>query len=215
MIDFRLIKVRSILSVNAYQPLRNFSPPSVMVSGLNLDKTDEVVFNNVPTREFVVVSPSRIIFRIPPEQVNKPLTSLVLYGIAPGITPAGNIAFDVGRAAKIDGLDRLVQSFLLILMTTPGSDAFNLSSGGGAKSLIGKATDTAGKSAAADLSVAVARTKTELLATQAKDRRIPQSERLLSASLTNVSFNPDTTTLFATIEIRNVLGNSAQFNLDG
>ena len=215
MIDFRIIRVRSILTVTAYQPLRNFAPPSIMVTGQGLDRTDEVVFNNVPTSEFMVVSSTRLVFKIPTDQVNKPLSMLRVYGLVPGITANGSLSLDAGRALKIEGSDRLVQSFLLVFMTTPGSDAFSRSSGGGAKSIIGKSTDTSGKVAAADISLCVERTKKELLATQAKDRRIPPSERLLAASVSNVAFNPATTALTATIDLTNALGVSAQFNLNG
>jgi hypothetical protein len=215
MIDFRVIKVRSLLTANSYQPLRNFSPPSVLVTGFDLDRAEEISFNNVPTKEFAILSPTRLVFKIPTEQVNKPLFSLQIFGTAPGITPSGAISFDVGRSAKIEGLDRLVQSFLLILMTTPGSDAFDRTSGGGARGIIGRSTDSAGKTAAADLSLAVSRTKTELLAAQAKDRRIPPVERLLTAELSNVTFNPSTTTLSATVTLKNAVGESAQFNLNG
>jgi hypothetical protein len=65
----------------------------------------------------------------------------------------------------------------------------------------------------AQLSIAVDRTRQQILRSQASNSRIPPAERLLSASLSNVSFEPQTTALSALVDLKNVLGGSASVAL--
>lgn len=214
MKDFKVVQAKLKLTVHSLSPIRGFRPPSVLVLGENLSRTSEVLYNGIEAREFLVSGENRLVVRIPESQVGKDLYDLEVFTSAPLTNTAANILLGVGSGARnVEGIERLIQSFVMVFMTTPGSDIFSPQSGGGGRALVGRTTDRSGKSVAADLAQAVDRTRTELLRVQSLDRRIPPSERLLSASLAGMQFDPETTILSARVDIRNILGDAGSVSL--
>jgi len=207
--DFKIVQARTVLKVTSVSPVRNFSPPALIVLGQDLNSTVEILYNDVAAPEFVIMGTGRLVVRIPDSQVGVPLRSLLVLADSAVSTQDAQISLNVGRGVRmVGGLDRLIQQFLLELFTTPGSDIFDQASGGGARSIIGKAV-TDGHGATAELSMAVDRTKKNVFRAQANNRRIPPEERLLSASLSSVRFDSETTTLYGVIDLRNVVGDAA------
>lgn len=214
MNDFRIVTAKVVLKTYAVSPIRGFLPPSVVVAGEKLDQATEVQFNGVDAPEFVISSSTRLIVKIPVSQVGKPLTDLKVLSPVSVARQDAVLSFGVtSPPKKISGIDRLVQGWVMIFLTTPGSDIFNPTSGGGGASIIGRSTDRAGKGVAADLSLAIERTKQELLRLQSKNQKIPPSEKLLTSSLDVVQFGADTTVLSARVSIQNMLGDSAEVSL--
>lgn len=211
MRDFRVVSARTLLRVTSITPIRGFLPPSLIAFGEKLDLTQEIFYNGIAVRDFSVASPSRLIIRIPESQIGKEFEELKVYSSAELTRQDAELSLELMRPAKtVSGMERLVQSWLLIFLTTPGSDVFDPSSGGGARTLIGKTTDRQHKGVAADLALAIERTKTEMLRVQAKTQGIPLSERLLSASLDSLKFDQNTSVLSARVSIRNMLGDQAE-----
>lgn len=101
----------------------------------------------------------------------------------------------------------------MIFMSTPGSDIFNPTSGGGGAALVGRSTSSDGSSVASALAMAVDRTKNELMVQQSKYPGLPLSERLLSAYLESVSFDKASSTIYARVSLQNMLGNSAEVSI--
>jgi hypothetical protein len=102
-----------------------------------------------------------------------------------------------------------VQTFVLVFLTTPGSDIWEPSSGGGATAIIGKNTNYRGKGVAADLVLALDRTKSEIRQFQAK-MNIPLSEKLLSVDLQSLNFVAEESALNARVALTNMLGDQAE-----
>lgn len=214
MKDFRIVNSKTVLKIISVAPIRNFRPPSIVVVGEKLDLTQEVLFNGVEAEEFVISAPTRLIVRIPPSQVGKPLTDLKALSSVSLTKKDALVSFEITKPAKkIEGIDRLVQSWLMLFMSTPGSDVFDKSSGGGGLALVGRTTNRNGKGVAADLALAVERSTAELRKKQGSDLRVPQSEKLLNCTLDSVEFDPDTTTLSGRVTIQNMLGDAAEVTL--
>lgn len=210
MRDFRVIQTKAALPISSSAPIREFSPPSVIIMGDKFNYAEEVFYNGAPVEEFVISTPSRIIARIPDSQLGLPMLSLAVLTTVPTANADSILSMGLPRLSRsATGLDRLVQSWMLIFLTTPGSDIFDLSTGGGARDLIGKTSSSSGASASAELSLAVSRTREQLLKMQAQNPRIPPDERLLSASLSSVRFDEATTTLTAVVDLVSMVGASA------
>jgi phage baseplate assembly protein W len=215
VIDFRFIRPRRVLRVQSIAPIRGFSPPSIVVVGDGMEQADEVVINGESTTTFAVSAADRLVVQVPESQVGTPIASIQVFAALPQVDSSAQILMSTDQVKKIEGVERLIQSFLIVLLTTPGSDAFEPASGGGLLGLVGRPTDAGGKGIAADVATAVERTKAELLKLQSKNRKIPPSERLLSATLVSVNFDQNSTILSATVEITNSMGDSAQVNVSG
>ena len=214
MNDLRIITAKVLLPVSMVAPIRGFYPPSLMVIGKDLSTATEIEYNGVLTSEWIVSSPTRLVVRIPPSQVGLRFTGLRVFA---DIAPSGGkalVEFAVpAPLKKIGGIDRLVQAWLLVFFTTPGSDVFDQSSGGGGRTLIGKSTDRNHRGVAADLALSIDRTKSELLRLQSRTPSIPPEERLLSSDLISIAFDDRTSTLYASVSLKNMVGDAAQLAL--
>lgn len=214
MMDFKIVHARAELQVYSVAPIRGFVPPSIVVVGEQLNSVSEILYNGILVSEYVVSSPSRLIVRIPPSQVGKDLMDFKVFSNRPLQNADASLLMEVSRPLKtISGMDRLIQNWMIVFMTTPNSDVFTPTSGGGARAIIGSRTDSKNKSASADLAVAVQKTEAELIKSQAKSFNIPPEEKLLSSSLESVFFDDSTGTISARVQLRNMVNKSAQISL--
>jgi len=214
MKDLRVVQAKAILRVTSVAPVRGFNPPAIIVLGEKFNVADEVVYNGIEVTEFLIASSTRIVARIPPSQVGLALSDIRV--LAPVQAAKADSIVSLGLSTPIravDGVDRLVQEFLLVFFTTPGSDLFDPAAGGGGRALIGRNSQGAGHGAVSSLSMAVDRSRQEILRKQSKNSKIPPSERLLSASLSDVKFDARASTLSGVVTLRNVLGASASVNV--
>lgn len=214
MKDFRIVSARVQLRVTSIAPIRGFLPQSFAVVGEDLNKTTEVRYNGIQAEEFVIQTPNRMIVKVPKSQVGKPFSDLRILSSVTVSKKDAVLQLGLDRPLKtVSGIDRLVQSWMLVFMTTPGSDIFSPTSGGGGLSLVGRTTDRTGKGVTADLAMGIEKTKQELLRLQASNQSIPPSERLMTSSLDVVEFDERTTVLSARVNIQNMLGDVAEVSL--
>lgn len=214
MKDFNIIAARVLLKVHSIAPIRGFNPPSVVVLGDKMNLAQEVYFNNIKVTEFVVSAPNRLVVRIPGSQIGKEFVGIQVFSSVNVTKTSAALSFELIKPLKqVEGIERLIQSWMLVFFTSPGSDVFDPQSGGGVRAIIGKNTNTRGKGVSADLALAIERTQSELLRLQAQNSKIPLSEKLLSATLSAMNFDDRTTTLSATVALKNMLGEDAEVSV--
>lgn len=210
MKDFKVVSAKTILNVTGVSPVRGFNPPSILVRGDRLELATEVYFNEVTVDEFIISGPNRLIVKIPPSQVGRSLNSLRILSQAMLTKTDSLLTLELPKPLGfVQGLERLVQTFVLVFLTTPGSDIWEPNSGGGATAIIGKNTNYRGKGVAADLVLALDRTKTEIRQFQSK-MNIPLSEKLLSVDLQSLNFVAEESALNARVALTNMLGDQAE-----
>lgn len=214
MKDIKVISTRVLLTVESINPIRGFLPPAIVVVGQNMNLASEIRYNDAIVPELFVVANNRLIARVPDSQIGKPLNSISVFANTRSVGKDTVVSLSAGSPfTTVSGMDRLVQSWIMTFMTTPGTNIFSPSSGGGAQTIIGKTTNRSGDSVSADLAMAVSRTKSEILNSQARGRSIPLSEKLLNCSITSVNFDPTTSVLSATVSIQNMAGQQAEVSL--
>lgn len=112
----------------------------------------------------------------------------------------------LARSGQISGAQKMTAQFLKLFHTTPGTDLFRPSSGGGAQKIVGSnVTDT---SLAATLVRAVSRTEAQMIVGQSKSK-VPGAEKLLRAEILRVVSNPNDPTT-AGVELKLVSQSSQQ-----
>jgi len=214
MLDLRVVNAKAILRTFSVAPIRGFVPTSVLVTGEKFDRATEVQYNGVQADEFAVASSTRLIVRVPPSQLGKPFRDIKVLSPVSAAKQDAIITLGLTTPPKtISGIDRLVQNWVIIFLTTPGSDIFSPNSGGGAMSIIGRPTNKSGKGVSADLAMAIEKTKNELLRIQSSNQSVPPSEKLLSSSLDKVEYDASSTVLSARVLVQNMLGNAAEVSL--
>ena len=214
MRDFNIIAARVLLNIHSVAPIRGFNPPSITVLGDKMNLAQEVFFNDIKVTEFLISASNRLVVRIPPSQIGKDFHSIQVFSSVNITKTSAALSFELIQPLRqVEGIERLIQSWMMVFFTTPGSDVFDLKSGGGVRAIIGKNTNTQGKGVSADLALAIDRTQSELLRLQSKNSKIPLSEKLLSATLGAMSFDDKTTTLSATVALKNMLGEQAEVSV--
>lgn len=215
MKDLRVTQAQLLLKVVSYTPVRNFMPLSVVVVGEKFDTADKVYYNNVEVTAFAIISPTQLVVRVPDSEVGHDLTSLNVMASVGTATNAA-LSFKLGPPVRpVSGVERMVQSYCIVLLSTQGSDVWSPGSGGGVLGMVGRNTSEGGRGVMADLAVAIDNSRQELLRQQSIDQRIPPEERLLSASLQNMSFDPSSSTLTASVALMNSVGQTAVVTVNG
>lgn len=199
-----VVRLLDVLRVNSIRYAPGVTPRSIIVQGQDFRNVERVLINGSPAPEFVVYSPTELVAQVPDIYRNSVISDVSVLSSQLTLTERSLVTFTFGtRPKKIFGVLRLMQTFLRILLRTPGSNAFHRRSGGGMLSRVGSNISTR---AAADIAIAVSSTKTYLVGVQTAERNIPPNERLLNAEITYLDVDERNTAISVTIVLTNHSG---------
>lgn len=197
MNGIQIIRLLDDLRVNSIRNAVGVSPRSIIITGEDFRSVETVIIDGFVAPEFIVYSPTELVAEVP-----APLRESVIQGVSVlsaslTLTERSLVEFTFGtRPKKATGTLRLMQTFLRILMRSPGSNRFHPRSGGGLLKLIGGSVTN---QTAADIAIAVQSARQYLINVQTTDRGIPPSERLLSAEIQSIDVQPELTSAFVTL----------------
>lgn len=192
-------------------------PRSLDIVGQDFRSVDEVLINDIPSPDIIVLSKTRLLAQLPDSLQKVPnVVSVSVLSRNLTITNRSLIRFRISDTpGRVTGILRLVQLFLKVLFTTPGSDIFNKRTGGGALVNIGETFGAdEGGDIISDFVISVDTTARQILAQQGRNPRIPRDERLLSARVKAAGFNRQLGALIATVELTSQAGRAALANLE-
>lgn len=214
-VDFQVVFPQEVVPLNSVRILPGVSPRSLDIIGQDFRSIDGVLVNDIPSPDIVVISQKRLWAQVPTQLVNDTLTSVTVISNKLTVTNKSLIKFRIGKTtSKVSGILRLVQLFLKILFTTPGTDIFSPRVGGNALKDIGLTFGKdQGGNITANFVIAVANTQRQIQAIQARDPTIPRDERLLQALVTKAGYNEAEAALVVSVELTSHAGRSATANL--
>ncbi len=199
-----------VLSFRDEAPLRQVGfyaqePLTLDIRGDTFVGVAAVYVNGVPSPEFIVLSPRRILAQVPTGQRDARLTSLRVVLSRSGLTKTAFIDLDsVVPGARATGFHKLLQSYLRVLFTNPGEDLAYPWLGGGMYGLVGAAgTPTELRSRA---SVGVSTAAEHLIRLQASNPVLTTAERLRSATLLLAEYDQPTTSVNVRVTLTAVDG---------
>ena len=199
-----LVQLLDVLKVNTVRYAPGVTPRSIIVQGQDFRNVERVLINGTPAPEFIVYSNTELVAQVPELYRNTVISDVSVLSSQLTLTERSLVTFTFGtRPKKVFGVLRLMQTFLRILLRTPGSNAFHRRSGGGLLSRVGTNISS---SAAADIAVSVNTTKTYLIGIQTAERNIPPNERLLNAEISSVNVDERNTAISVTITLTNHSG---------
>lgn len=213
--DFQVAFPQESIQLNQIR-LLGFSPRTLDIVGQDFRSVEEVFINSVPAVDIVILSKTRLLAQVPDSLKDSTLLDVQVLSRRLTITPKSFIRFRIGSSpGRVRGHLRLVQLFLKILFTTPGTDIFNKNLGGGGLWNIGSTygADEGGE-IVSDFIISVARTQRQIVAVQSRDSSIPRDERLLRAQVLRAGFNKNEAALVVSIELTSQTGRSALANLE-
>lgn len=153
--------------------------PLFRLTGIGFVNVLSVDFNEFPSPEWAVLSPTVIVAKAPTQIIGRQITSLRVRTQA-GIQDAEISLVPDIQSGAISGTEALVHRFTKLLMTTPGTDIFTPGGCGGLLSMIGTTMDDNGVRLAILRAVSVVST---FLINEASNSVLPRSERLASATV--------------------------------
>jgi hypothetical protein len=214
-VDFQVVFPQQVIPLNSVRILPNMNPRSLDVIGADFSAVDEVLVNDIPSPDVVIVSKKRLLAQVPAGLENVTLSSVTVISRSLTISPKSIIKFRVGHvASKVSGILRLVQIFLKLLLTTPGTDIFAPRLGGNALKNIGLTFGKdQGGNIVSDIIVAVDTARKQIMTIQGRDPSLPRDERLLAATVTNATYNRAEAALVVSVELTSQAGRSATANL--
>ena len=212
-IDYQFIAYQDVAQVRKID-IFNGDLSTLDITGRGFMDVTAVRVNGVDSPEFIVLSSTRILAQIPASQRNAGLQDLVVLTARSGSSSTTVLSFEAIAAGRVaEGLVKLVQSYIKLLLQTPGSDLYRPRIGGGLYSLVGSVTDREGNSLRAKATISVTNTTNQMLAAQSGDSRLSDDERLQSATLLGLSFDPGSSTLSLRIRLQSMTGATADANL--
>ena len=214
-VDFQVVFPQTVAALNNVRVLPGVAPTTLDVLGDDFSSVDSVAINQMLSPDVVILSKTRLLAQVPAQLSRSVITSVTVTTHSLTISPRSVIKFQIGQSAsKVSGILRLIQVFLKILLTTPGTDIFAPRIGGGALKNLGLSFGKdQGGAVVSDLIVAVNTTTRQITTIQARDPTIPRDERLLSAQVTAANFNRAEAALVVSIEVTSQAGRSATANL--
>lgn len=185
------------------QEVRGIPVRTLDILGEDFRSVDEVLINEIPSPDIVIVSKIRLLAEVPEILRTATIGSVSVLSQTLTLTEKSFIRFRISKTpTKVSGPLKLMQLFLKILFTTPGSDIFARKVGGaGLKSLGQTFTRDEGGDIISNLVISIDRTKRQIIQIQGRNSSLPPSERLLTASLVTSGFNKTATSLLAGIEL--------------
>lgn len=219
-IDFQVVIPQQAIQLNNISRAAGTGvrgvPLALVIEGEDFSSVDEVQINGAASPDIIILGPRKLLAQVPTVAQNNTITSVAVLSRRLTLTAQSMMRFRISSSAgRVTGILRLMQLFLKILFTTPGTDIFAPRIGGGILNNLGASfgSEQAGD-VVSNLAIAVQRTTRQIVALQSRDQRIPRDERLLSARVVSASFNKAEAALIGTVELTSQAGNSATANLE-
>jgi len=185
--------------------------PTLELTGREFGAAVEVRINGVASPEFVVLSPSRIYAQVPTSQISRQLQELAVLTSSTGKQPSAVVEFRASAGRFVaEGQVKLVQTFLKILLTSPGTDIYYPWLGGGLQRLIGTYSTEPTIRAAAERTVS--QTEQQMTRIQATSSA-PDTEKLATARIQSLTFSPSSASLTMAVRLVSLSGQASNAGL--
>jgi hypothetical protein len=214
-LDIQFAYPQQIIKISQVSLLQERDPPTLLVVGDDFSAVDEVLLNDVPSPAVTVLSKTELTAVLPVEVRGNSVVTVTVVSYRLVHSDNSVVSFRFGPTnRKTSGINRLMQLFLKILLTSPGSDIFSPQLGGGVLDIVGRSFSRSEVSSlVGDLVVAVDNTAKQVIAIQSRKARLPRDERLLSAQVQSAEFDASQTALIATVNLTSQAGTAATANI--
>jgi len=211
--DLQYIQFSDALPLTGIEEIPEMLPRSLLLHGTDLSNAIEVRVNDDKSPSFVISSVNTIIAQVPSSTIGRTIDSVTVLSSDFTASLRSVITFKIGNNPKeVSGLKALMQTWLKILLTTPGFDSFTKYLGGSVQQYVGGKYN--GGTASAAFSAAVTQTTKQVMALQTKQTRLPDDERLIGSELLGLTFDPSLPGLLARVALYTQAGTRAIANME-
>jgi len=214
--DLQFIQFQDALPITGVDEIPDLMPRSLEITGTDFRSAMEVLINEAISPSYIIAAKTRILAEVPSSEKSATIRNVSVLSANFTATVQSRVRFRLGQdPKKLTGLKAMIQTFLKILFTTSGSDAFATRLGGSGLRNIGRNFDVGQSSTiVSDFAIAVRRTEQQVKALQSKQPRLPDDEKLAAAKLLNAKFDVRLTALLIRVELIAQSGRLAYANLE-
>jgi hypothetical protein len=207
--------MRDILKLTGVTFVPDFTPPTLIVSGKDLNEADEVYINECKSPSVVISNSQTLLAQVPGQEEGTPIRSIVVVSSRLRKIDRSKIMFRLGDNPKsVDGFERLIQTFLKIMLQSTNTDIFSPNLGGNLLSAVGKLIgNPSTQTLTTDFALSVTRARQQIMALQVGDPTLNLNERLAFARVLEVKFVPNELALLGKVYIGNQAGRQSAVGL--
>lgn len=213
MKDIRVAKLKNSLVVKNVVKVSS-NPAILQITGEKFESATEVLINNISAQQWVATENDIILVYLPASLSTVPITSVAVITEDFVKNIPNLVYFEIGNKIQaVEGIQKLIQNFVKILLQSPGSNKFQ-SVGGGLLKIAGQSLINGDKTARTDIIDAITRTKSYLFSAHSKNPKIPLSEKLLDVQILSITVGENgKTDLIVSLAIKNRLGEQSSTNV--
>ena len=211
IMDLQVTYLRDIVNVVSVTNVPGSTPRMLDVRGPDFRSVAKVEVNELQVPSYVIMSKTRMLVQVPDSMQNDLITSVNVLSSRLTAAERSLVYFELtDNPQKLEGIQKLMQTFLLFLMRTPGTDVWSPNTGGGVQKLVGAhfAKNATGGITAA-FTLAVSRVRSQIISLQARNPRLSTDEKLAAANVLSAIFSAVQTALLARVELISQSGTRA------
>ena len=211
--DIQFIQFNDALPLTGIEEIPDFVPRSLKLRGEDFTSAIEVQINDSASPSYVVADSKTIIAQVPNSSVGRPIQSVNVLSSDFTASLRNIISFKIGNIPrKVSGIKALMQTWLKILLTTPGRDSFSKNLGGSVQQFVGG--QYTASTATAAFATAVQQTTNQVMALQRNQNGIPDDEKLIGSEILGLTFDPTLPGLRARVALYTQAGTRAIANME-
>jgi hypothetical protein len=219
MLDLKVVKLKDFAKVTGAEFLNRETveqsflyelgqslPIILRITGEGFVKATDVIINGTSV-PYTVQNATTILATLTESLGERPIKSISVLNDSANYSNTSSFSFEVGdRFEPTSGIEKAIAQFVKVLLTTPGSDDFDKTIGGGLNTLSGKTGDAA-YTFLAQVALTLVRTG-EFIRQRNSNLPLPNDEKLQSVEVISIDFaNNDPSSIEARIRV-NTLGTS-------
>ena len=212
--DLKITFLQDVLPITGARTI-SADPYTIEIKGKDFRSAIKVIINGQDSPYFVIQSNTSIQAQVPETEAEERIRDVAVISSRFTATERSRVLLQVGDHPQyIEGLQRLVQRFLKLLLRNPGSDILSPDKGGGLGSLISRHVMGTKGLTASDIALSVSRTERQMIQLQANNADLEDSERLAKANLLGVDASEASGIVIPRIEIISQAGATAVSQLE-
>lgn len=211
MKDFQAVALLEVAPVKSAQ-LVSLNPLVFLFRGGDYSKVSKVLFDGVESPHFQLRGSSALLAEVPVSKTGNLFRTVSVITTEFTGAPTSVILYEA-QPWLVDGLFKLLQQFVTLLLTTPGTDRFHPEWGGGLKLLIGANTGTSDiPYVLGHISTAVERCAEAMVQSQST-HKLDDAERLAGVEILDIRYHRPTLGFKLLLELRAASQLGLQFGL--
>lgn len=178
--SFRLLQLRRLLDIRSLAEIPNVRPRAVEIRGNRMDLASGVELNSTDAPAFAALSPDQLLVQVPSGFKGSIMEVAVFSNfLEPGSRSLASYNF-TRHIWITEGKHRVLQNFVKVLLTTPGTDIWSPRSGGGLMRLLVRNVDQHSENAiSGEIESRVMSVTRQIVENQSMDHTMSVAERLL------------------------------------